>query len=1070
MNALIAAAVSHSRTVIAIMVLLLIAGAYAYVAIPKESDPDVNIPIVYVSMHLEGISPEDAERLLVRPMESELSTIEGVKQMDSTAYEGGGNVVLEFDAGFDADQAMTDVREAVDLVQPDLPAEADEPSVNEVNLSLFPILNVTLSGQVPERTLVRLARDLQDGIEQIPSVLEAPIAGDREEVVEIVIDPLLIESYGLTGSDAVSVVARSNQLVAAGTIDTGEGRFSVKVPGLYESVDDILNQPIAVNGDAVVLFRDVGEVRRTFRDPSSFARSEGAPAVVLEVSKRTGENIIETIEAVKYVVGLYEEQWPDTVEVTFSNDQSQDIRTMLADLQNNVISAILLVMIVVVGALGLRSAGFVGVAIPGSFLTGILVLYAMGLTVNIVVLFALILAVGMLVDGAIVVTEYADRKKAEGVGRVEAYRQAAQRMAWPITASTATTLAAFAPLLFWPGLVGEFMRFLPLTLIATLTASLLMALVFIPTLGSVFGSSGHKKKRSLGALAASEEGDLAKVGGFTGLYVGFLRGALRAWWLVIPGAIATLIGVWGYFATHGTGVEFFPDVEPEQAIILVHARGNMSVFEQDALVREVEERVFQFRDEFDSVYTRSGPPGTTSDIAEDVVGQITIEFADWDQRRVADVIMEDIRVATADLAGITVETREPDAGPPVGKPIQIELQSNDQRALAEATAIVRDYVNGIEGLVDIEDSRPLPGIEWRIEVDRAQAAKYGLDVAGVGESIRLVTNGLKLGTYRPDDTDDEIDILVRYPENWRSIEQLDNVRVVTDAGAVPITNFVTRTPEPLVSAIHRKDGTRIMTVKADVVPGILPDTIVQQLREWIPTAGLPAGVSYAFAGEDEEQAAAQDFLGRAFGIALFIMAIILVTQFNSFYSAFLILSAVIMSTIGVTIGLMVTQQPFGIVMTGIGVIALAGIVVNNNIVLIDTYDRLKKSSRTPMEAVLRTGAQRLRPVLLTTITTMLGLMPMVMSTNIDFITREVSVGAPSTQWWVSISTAVVWGLGFATILTLVVTPCALQMKADIDAFFARGKQRRARKSAPAPIQAIDLPTPGPIPGVVQAAE
>ena len=1070
MNAIIAAAVSHARTVIAVMVLLLIAGAYAYVAIPKESEPDVDIPIIYVSMHLEGISPEDAERLLVRPMESELSTIEGVKQMDSTAYEGGGNVILEFEAGFDADQAMDDVREAVDVARPDLPAEADEPSVNEVNLSLFPILNVTLSGDVPERTLVRLARDLQDSIEQIPSVLEAPIAGDREEVVEIVIDPLVIESYGLTGSDVVNLVARSNQLIAAGTIDPGEGRFPVKVPGLFETVDDILNQPVAVNGDAVVLFRDVAEVRRTFRDPSSFARSDGLPAVVLEVSKRTGENIIETIEAVKYVVGLYEERWPETVEVTFSNDRSEDIRTMLSDLQNNVISAILLVMVVIVGALGVRSAGFVGIAIPGSFLTGLLVLYLMGLTVNIVVLFALILAVGMLVDGAIVVTEYADRKKAEGLSRVEAYRQAAQRMAWPITASTATTLAAFAPLLFWPGIVGEFMKFLPMTLIATLTASLLMALIFIPTLGAVFGSAGgNKDARTLRALAASEDGDLSQIGGFTGAYVGFLGGALRAWWLVIPGAIATLVGVWIYFATHGTGVEFFPDVEPEQAIVLIHARGNMSVFEQDTLVGEVEQRVLQFGDEFDSVYTRTGSASATSDVAEDVIGQITIEFAEWDRRRDADAIMDDIRVATSDLAGITVETREPDAGPPVGKPIQIELQSNDQAALTEAVEIVRGHLEGIEGLVDIEDSRPLPGIEWRLEVDRAEAAKYGVDVTAVGEAVRLVTNGLKIGTYRPDDTDDEIDILVRYPQAWRSIEQLDAVRVVTNAGAVPITNFVERSAEPLVSAIHRTDSTRIMTVKADVVPGLLPDTVVQQLREWIPTAGLPLGVAYGFAGEDEEQVAAQEFLGKAFGVALFIMAIILVTQFNSFYSAFLILSAVIMSTIGVTVGLMVTQQPFGIVMTGIGVIALAGIVVNNNIVLIDTFDRLKRTSRTPMEAILRTGAQRLRPVLLTTVTTMLGLMPMVMSTNIDFLSRDVSIGAPSTQWWVGISTAVVWGLGFATILTLVVTPCALQMKADLDALFARGRRDRDTP-APVPITPIDLPPVGTAKGLPQAAE
>lgn len=1053
MNALIDAALSRSRTVLATLVLLLIAGAVAYMEIPKESDPDINIPIIYVSLSYDGISPEDAERLLVRPIEQEVRTIEGIKELRATAYQGGANVILEFEAGFDADQAMDDVRERVDLAKPDLPAGTDEPTVNEVNLSLFPVIVVTLSGDVPERTLLRLARDLQDRIQAIDSVLEAEIAGDREELVEVVIDPMLVESYGLDAGDLIQFFDRSNRLVAAGNIDTGQGRFAVKVPGLLENVRDILDMPLKVNGDAVVRVRDVAEVHRTFKDPESFARVDGERAVALEVSKRTGENIIDTIERVRNVVEAERAFWPKEVHVTFNQDRSEDIRTMLADLQNNVISAVLLVMIVCVGALGLRSAGLVGVAIPGSFLTGMLVLAIMGLTVNVVVLFGLILAVGMLVDGAIVVTEFADRKMTEGVARREAYAMAAKRMAWPIIASTATTLAAFMPLLFWPGVVGEFMKFLPITLLATLAASLAMALIFIPTLGAYFGKPGAADPETMKALAASEGGDLRDLRGFTGGYVRLLDRALRHPGKIVLGAVALLIGVQAYYATHGNGVEFFPEIEPEQALVLVHARGNLSVYEKDALVREVEDRVLDLKDELHSVYTRTaGQNNGGQDVAEDVIGQISLELEDWDKRRPADEILADIRARTADLAGIRIETRKQEGGPPTGKAVQLELSSRFPELLPQAAAHVRRGLDEIGGFVDAEDSRPLPGIEWQLAVDRAQAAKFGVDVTTIGNAIRLVTNGMQLGTYRPDDSDDEIDIVARYPLEFRSIEQLDQIRVTTAEGSIPITNFVERAPKESIGQIDRVGGIRVMTVQADVPPGVLADDKVREVRAWLADNPLDPRIALAFKGADEEQAESGAFLVRAFGVALFIMAIILVTQFNSFYSAFLILTAVVMSTIGVIIGLIITGQPFGIVMTGVGVIALAGIVVNNNIVLIDTFDRIREGGATARDAILRTGAQRLRPVMLTTVTTILGLVPMALQTNIDFFNRSVSVGAPSTQWWTGLSTAIVFGLTFSTLLTLVFTPCALMVRANLREWkderrAARLKRLRAAEDA-----------------------
>jgi multidrug efflux pump len=751
---------------------------------------------------------------------------------------------------------------------------------------------------------------------------------------------------------------------------------------------------------------------------------------------------------VRDVVGEASSGFPETVDVTFSQDKSDQIELMLADLQNNVTSAILLVMIVIVGAMGLRSAGLVGVAIPGSFLLAMLVLSFLGLTINIVVLFSLILAVGMMVDGAIVVTELADRKMAEGLRKADAYAEAGKRMAWPIIASTATTLAAFFPLLFWPGVVGEFMKFLPITLLATLAASLFMALIFIPALGAVIGKASATDERSRQQLAAAETGNVEDITGFTGAYLKVLGGALRRPGLVMLAAVATLVGVQVYYATHGNGVEFFPEVEPDIAMIHVHARGNLSVDEKQALVLPVERAVLDVGG-YKSVYTFicERPPGggAGEEVAEDVIATLQIEFKDWQQREPAGRILGEIVERTKHLPGIWVEPREQEAGPPTGKAVQLQLRSRDREALHEAADTVLTKFRNTPGLIDVDDTRDVAGIEWRLSVNRAQAARFGADVSLIGRYVQLVTKGMKITDYRPDYSDEEIDVVVRYPEAQRTLDQLDRIRMETEDGLVPIGNFVTMTAEPKVGKIRRIDGQPSISVRADVTQGVLPNDKVQELRAWLQDAGLPQQIESTFKGEDEEQQEAQAFLVKAFGVALFIMAIILVTQFNSFYSALLILSAVIMSTIGVMIGLLVTGEPFGIVMTGIGVIALAGIVVNNNIVLIDTFDNLKKESGDVRDAILRTGAQRLRPVLLTTVTTILGLMPMVLQTNIDFVSREVTVGAPSTQWWVSLSTAIVFGLAFATVLTLLVTPAALMLKHNAGTRWRGLKERIAAR-------------------------
>ena len=1053
MNALIDAAFDRARTVLLLLVFLVVAGALAYGAIPKESEPDVPIPIVYVSMGHDGISPTDAERLLVRPMEKRLQTITGVKQMSATASEGHASVLLEFDAGFDGDRAIADVREQVDAAKSELPAATDEPSVDEVNVSLFPVLNVSLSGPIPERALIGIAREMKDRLEALPGVLEADIAGEREEVLEIVVDPVVMETYEVDFAELIALVSNNNLLVAAGAIDTGAGRLTLKVPGVIEDVDDVMRLPVKVTDSDVVRFGDVASIRRTYKDPTGFARLDGQPTLVLEISKRLGANIIETIESVRAAIDEARPALPENLVIGFHQDKSEETRTMLSDLQNNVISGVVLVMIVVMAALGVRSAVLVGFAIPGSFLTGILAIWAMGNTMNVVVLFSLILVVGMLVDGAIIVTELADRNMNEGAAPTDAWARAAKRMAWPVIASTFTTLAVFFPLLFWPGLIGQFMRFMPITVIACLVASLAMALVFVPVIGAKLS-----RVPTLRAGTFSEDSEVAGLDRRTILdatrgakrrYLGALDALLARPVATLLAALAFTVGSYVAYGQLGRGVEFFPDVEPPSMQIAVSARGDLSIFEQDRVLREVESRLLDLP-EVESVYTRVGGGGGAGGGAADSIGTVTLELVDWDERRKAAAITEELRAGLVDIAGIRIEFVANEGGPDGGaKPVNLEVSVDPARAgvsgaaldarLEDSVAALREAMARVGGFVDVADNRPLPGIEWRLEVDREEAARFGADIALVGQAIQLVTSGIRVAGYRPDDATDELDIRVRYPADARHLDSLGELRVPTRRGMVPVSNFVAVSPAPRTGTIERVDGDRTITVEADVAEGEVADTRLKLLAEAIEADPLPEGAEVRFAGEAEEQAETMEFLILAFVSAVFLMAIILVTQFNSLYQAALVLSAILFSTSGVLIGLMVTGQTFGIVMVGIGIIALAGIVVNNNIVLIDTWNGFRARGADPVEASLLTGSVRARPVLLTAITTVLGLMPMVLSMNIDFLHRSVSIGAPSTQWWTQLASAIAGGLAFTTLLTLFLTPCLLVLGVRSRAPRAKGR-------------------------------
>lgn len=1035
--------VGRKRTILLLLISLFIAGYVSYQQMPKEAQPNVKIPIIYISITHSGISPEDAERLLIKPIEHELKSISGVKEMRSTAYEGYASVVLEFEAGFNSEKAISDVREKVDFAKTKLPTDSDDPSVHEVSFEQFPVLAVGLTGNIPERALQKIAKDLKYSIEGLPAVLEVTIAGERQDLLEIIVKPEIVETYKLRFDELFSFITQNNKLVAAGVLDTGNGRIPIKLKSVFETPEDLYRLPAKAVDDSVISIHDLATIHKTYQDPTGFARIAGKPAVILEIKKRSGKNVIDTITKVREIVEKHSKSWPDGLEVGFFQDTSGHIKNMITDLQNNLLSAIILVMIVMVVTMGLNSAVLVGIAIPGSFLSGLFLLNLMGLTINNMVLFSLILVVGMLVDGAIVVTEFADRKMAEGMHKKDAYILASQRMAHPIISSTLTTLAAFAPLLFWPGVVGEFMKYLPLTLIVTLTGSLFMALIFIPTLGSIFGKTSNVNDDTLKSLAASETGNLEDLGGFTGFYIRTLKKVLRFPSLVLLISTIFLIGSYVLYGLFGKGIEFFPDVEPDQAYFAMRMRGNYSVHEIDNLMKEVENKILGMH-EFSTIYSNNGIDVSSNggiEAPSDTVGFVNLEFKDWKERRKANIILDEAQTRLAQIPGIVIESVSSRAGPPGGKPINLQFSSMNSDLLVPAVEKAVKKFKSMEGLKDIDDTRPIPGYEWKINVDKEIAGIFGANVKLVGDMIQLITTGLKVDGYRPADSDDEVDIRIRYPDYYRSLNAIDDLRVPTaKAEMVPLSTFITQKATPKVSKIDRVNGMQTLSIRSDVKSGVLADDQVRELQKWLNSeAKFDPAIQVEFKGQDEEQKESQNFLMKAFLIALALIAIILVTEFDSFYDVFLILTAVIFSTIGVFLGLLITGQPFGIIMNGIGVIALAGIVVNNNIVLIDTYLRLKKTELNVLDAILRTCAQRLRPVMLTTITTVLGLIPMVCKLNLDFVNRTIDYGSPSTQWWAQLATSVAFGLAFATLLTLILTPSMLILGNNISRKLKRNK-------------------------------
>ena len=968
MHSIIQAAFKRPGAIIIMMMIIFSVGLNAWNNIPKQAEPDIDIPIAYVSVSYSGISPTDAEKLLVKPLEKLLRSVVGLDEMTSAATEGYASVTLEFLAGEDIDLVLEDVRKAVDDAKADLPPNADAPKVTEISLSLFPILTAAIYGNLPEKLLLLAARDLKDKLEAVDGVLEVEIGGDSEEIVEVLIDAGAMESYGLNPALVIRIVAANNQLVTAGSIDTGAGRLALKVPGVIETIEDLMNLPIKIGDGTTIHFKDIARVRRAFVDADNRSRVNGESSLVLDVKKRVGANLIEVAEATREIIDEEVALMSGNVKVNYLLDKSKNVRSTLSDLGNNVTAAVLIVMIVVVASLGLRNAALVALAIPGSFLIGIAFLYNMGITLNIVVLFSLILVAGMLVDGVIVTIEYADRRIAQSVDRATAYREGAVRMAWPIIASTVTTLMVFLPLLFWPGIVGSFMKFLPITVICILSASLLMALIFIPVLGGIFG----KKASLVGAAHHSAPRS----------YRWILKRAIQYpiyVVLIITGFMIVSFG--GYFSA-GLGVSFFPDVEPEQAAIQVLARGDLAADERDDLLRQAEARVLDLA----GVSAKYARLGSDDSAPRDSIGSIRTVFDDWQQREKASVLMDEMRRRLKGVVGIKVNIQAEEGGPGGGAPVHIEIFNNNLGQAAQTTNAVVDLMEEIGSFVDIKDTRPLPGIEWTIEFDRDEASRHGVSINALGNMVKLLTGGVSISDYRPDDIDDEVDIKLRFPVAQRNLDRLQELRIPTALGDyVPLSVFAKLIPRPRGGDIERKNGKRFYSIDADVKEGLLPATQVDTLQSaLVKNQAIWGSSSIVFGGESEDIAETQAFFGQAFSLSMCLMTLVLMIQFNSVWQTFVTMSAIILSSGGVFLGLWVMGRPFGIVMSGLGIIALAGVVVNNNIVLIDTFNEFRTKGYGAKQAAFHAGLARFRPVLLTAVTTIMGLLPMVFGLTIQF--------------------------------------------------------------------------------------
>ena len=1013
-------AIKKAKTTLLIAFMVIIAGSYARQEIPIAASPNVQLPFISVSVFLDGASPGDTSRLIARPLENRLKTVTGVKSIRSTSYLSYARIFLEFEVGFDIDKALVDIKQGVEEIKYQLPQEAEDPQIQEYSEASFPVMNISIVGGTSVRQKVFYARELKDKIEPIEQILEVRLTGAPEEVLEGIIDKSKMESYGVTLSDIYYSVSNNNLIIPGGNQDTGRGSFNIEVPSIIESAKDVYAIPVKVTKDAIVTLGDIASIKRTFKDFTSYARVNGEDAVTLEISLRESANAIDASNAIRDILKNFESSLPKNLKIAISNDDTVYASLMVKELNGNIIAAVILIMVLVIASMGTRVSMLVGLSIPFCFLMTYLILYSLGMEVNFLVMMGLLLGMGMLIDGSIVITEYADKKIAEGLSRAEGYTLASKRMFYPIIASTGTTLAAFIPIMFWPGFTGQFMRYLPITIFFVLSASLFYSLIVIPVLGTYFG-----QKES--ALNNNEE-HISIFVRLTDWYGKYIKKFVENPVETVLAVIAVLMLIIMSYSFSGKGTIYFAIVDPVQANITIKARGNFSALEAKEIVEQVEERFLKIEG-IKNVYLRSGSDWWES--GADRIGGGFIETLEPSQRDISGFeIMDQLKTSTQDLPGIAVEIEADLGGPSFNSPIELDIYGDTEEDVNIAVNRIENFMrNEMNGLNNIFSSKAYPSVEWSVEVDKQKAAQLGVSVSDVGALVQMLTNGFKVGEYRPDDAKDEVEIRAKFPDSDRTITGIRDLNVVTKLGTVPVSSFVKVIPKENRQTVNRKNGKYFQEVGAGTEDESKVSQKISELENWLKSENLGNNISYQFSGMAAETEDVNNFMIVAGLTAVFMMLLMLITQFNSFYQSFIILSSVTISFVGVLLGLLITGKSFSTTMTGISIVTLAGIVVNNNIVLIDTFNKLKEESPQYKKSIHIVNAckQRLRPIILTSLTTIFGLMPLAMGISIDIISRDIIVGSRIVDWWSNLAVSIVFGLGFSTFITLILTPAILAL-------------------------------------------
>jgi CzcA family heavy metal efflux pump len=1041
-------AVDNKVTIFILLAIIIIAGAYSYVTIPRESSPSITIPYVFISTVYPGVSPEDIENLVTQKIENEVNGISDIKEITSTSQESFSSVVIEFNPNVEIQDALQKVRDKVSIAKTDMPKDIDEPVISEINFSELPILYVNLSGNFGLAKLKDIGDNLSEKLEGIPGILDVDVTGGLEREVKVNADADRMKYYRVSFDDIIYSIQNENRDIPGGGIDVGSSKYTVRVQGELGNPDLINNLIIKKEQGKPIYVNDVAKVIYGFKERTSFARKNGVENVTLIIKKSSGENIIDVIEEVKAVIEKEKKNLPKDLQISFTGDESEFIKTTVHELENGVMTGFLLVTLVLFSVMGFRNAIFVAAAIPLSFLISFCILSIMGITLNMVVLFGLILVLGIIVDDAVVVTENIYRlQEKEGYNPHDASIEGPREVQTPVVIATLTIISAFAPMLFYPGIMGDFMKYLPITVIICLSSSLFVALILNPVFASQFinyKKLQEKAKKSKFAkyniLTRYRQWFEGKFHNFTDKYEKVLRFCLNHRKKTIAAAVAILILVFVFYGMFNKGVQFFPEIEPQTAYIFVTLPVGTSIEKTNEITKIFEEKLPQFKDIEYYVSNVGQEIGFLGGGAEESnKSTITISFYDKEDREENSLITyEEIRKAIEGITTAEVRMDKQSGGPPTQPPVNIEISGDDFEILGQLSEQIQREIKDVPGIADMKDDYEKARPEIRFRIDREKAALYKLNTSVIASTIRTAISGTEASKYRVGE--DEYDITVRLDTIQRNdIEYIQNLYISDKDGfLIPLTSVADVTFTAGAGDIKRKDLKRVVTISANA-EGRLGNDVLTDVINIIKDLKLPEGYSIDYTGEQEMQKESEDFLTKAFFIAILLVFFFMVMEFNSVGTPLIIMFTVVLSIIGVLIGLLVVGLPFGIVMTGVGVISLSGLVVRNAIILLDFQKVLEKRGLSLMESIIQSGKIRLRPVLLTAITTIFGLLPLTTGVDFDWRTFSWIIGGQNTAFWQPMGVAIIFGLGISTFMTLIIAPVMFVSYKNLLAKFQKKK-------------------------------